>query len=84
MPTRRTLIVTAAFLCGGCALPIAAGVGAAGAASQVPSWITAAQNAINGVKTLTEAEQLACNVQTAANAAGDKTLAYYAGFGCVW
>jgi hypothetical protein len=84
---RILLFLLLMMLLAGCvipALPLAAGLGAAGAASQVPGWIQDAQDVIQGVKTLTEAEQLACTLQSVANAQNDSTFSTIVGKLCKW
>lgn len=83
---RLAIVLLAGLWLAGCAaaLPLAATAGAASAATQVPTWISIANDAIYGIKTLTAAEQLACSLQTAANAKGDAVMSYYAGYFCTW
>jgi hypothetical protein len=82
---RAALALALLLLMGGCAaLPIAAGMGALSAATHVPTWITLANDAITGIKILSQAAQLACQLQAVANSRGDSQTSTATGYFCSW
>jgi|GEM_PF-4001015 len=82
---RAALALAVLLAMSGCAaLPIAAGMGALSAATQVPTWMTIANDAITGIKTLSQAAQLACQLQAVANSRGDSQTSIATGYLCTW
>lgn len=68
---------------GGCA-HLALGLGAAAGIAQAPTWLTAAQDAVAGVRTLSAAAQLACELQAEANRRDDGAASAGIGRFCTW
>ena len=82
---RQAVFTLGLLWLGGCAaLPLAAGAGAVSAATQVPSWLTVANDALYGIKTLSQTAQLACQLQAVANSRGDSQTSTAAGYFCSW
>lgn len=82
--TRAPLALSLLWLGGCAALPLAAGAGAVSAATQVPSWLTIANDAINGITRLSQTAQLACQLQAVANSRGDSQTSTATGYFCSW
>jgi hypothetical protein len=59
-------------------------VTAATAVTAAPDWLTTAQTVVTGVKTLTQAAQVACSVEAWANLHGESQLSRDVGKACSW